>query len=295
MAPVPTSWPSWEVVGTVLNSAFAISLVGALAGAFAGAWAAQRIAERAKESEQLLAQIRATNAAMTVAFTIGNSFIQLKKQHVQALYAGFQAKLSELLEFHRKRDAGEIPKDQPFQFLADLRSIQLPLMPVDVLQHLVFDKLSLSGRPLALTATIAGTINSVRDLMQKRTAMIENFKSITPSEQAMIPALYFGMPYADGRVNTEYKDTLEGLHNQVDDGIFFCELLCKDLMSFGDEVLAKYKKLAKKTTERVTEVDFEIAHREGLMPDESNYADWLRGFQLQAKVEASSPQVKAAK
>ncbi len=278
------SWLSWDSLGVVFNSAFMTSLVGALAGAFAGARAAQRIAERTKESDNLLGQLRATNAAMTVAYTICNSFIQLKKQHIQALHAGFNTQLAALQEFHRKRNAKEIPPEQPFEFLADLRSVQLPLMPIEVLQRLVFDKLSVAGRPLALAATIAGTIDTVKALMEKRAELITQFRAIPPGGQAMTVALYFGLPYGDGRVSTEYKDTLEGLFNQVDNGIFFSELLCKDLKAFGDETLGKYKKLSKKTTERVTEIDFDLAKKEGLMPDESQFTDWLRGF-----VKAGSP------
>jgi hypothetical protein len=271
------------------------SLVGALAGAFAGATAAQRIAERTRQSDNLLGQLRATNAAMTVAFTICNSFIQLKRQHVQALYVGFHAQVAALQEFHRKRNAGEIPLEQPFQFQADLRSIQLPLMPVEVLQRLIFDRLSVSGRPLALAATIAGTVESVRDLMEKRAELVTRFNAIPPGHDALTIALYFGLPHGDGRVSTEYKDTLEGLFNQIENGIFFSELLCKDLKGFGDETLAKYKKLSKKTTERVSEVDFELARREGLMPDESKFADWLRGFAKAGNDETSSTKATSAR
>lgn len=272
------SWLSLDSVGTALNSAFTTSLVGALAGAFAGARAAQRIAESAKESENLLGQLRATNAAVTVAFTICNSFIQLKKQHIQAMYVGYNAQFAELQEFHRKRNAGEIPREQPFRFHADLRSVQLPLMPIEVLQRLVFDKLSVTGRPLALAATIAGTIDSLRDLMEKRAELVSQFRAIPPGGHADTVALYFGLPYGDGRMSTEYKDTLEGVYNQVDNGIFFSELLCKDLKAFGDEALIKYKKLAKKTTESVGEIDFALARKDNLMPDESKFSDWLRGF-----------------
>ncbi|TXH90629.1 MAG: hypothetical protein E6Q78_02265 [Rhodoferax sp.] len=267
------------------------SLVGALAGAFAGARAAQRVAERAKESDNLLAQLRATNAALTVAFTICNSFIQLKKQHIRPLRVSFTTQLAELQEFHRQRNAGEIPREQPFQFLADLRSVQLPLMPVEVLQRLVFDKLSVTGRPLALAASIADTIDSVQGLMQKRTELVNQFRAIPPGGQGLTVALYFGLPYGDGRVSTEYKDTLEGLFSQIDNGIFFSELLCKDLKAFGDETLVRYKKIAKKTTEHVSEIDFQLARDEGLLPDESQFSDWLRGFAKAGSPEAARTKV----
>lgn len=272
------SWLTWSSVGSVMNSAFMTSLVGALAGAFAGARAAQHIAERAKESEALLEQLRATNAAMTVAFSICNTFIQLKRQQVLSLQNGFANQVTQLQEFQRKRNAGELPGDQQFRFHADLRSIQFPQMPVEVLQRLVFEKLSLTGRPLALAATIANTIGCVQDLLEKRSELIQQFRAIPPGNDGLTVALYFGLPYAEGRVSTEYKDSVNGLFDQVENGIFFSELLCKDLKSYGDKTLEKYRKYSRKTNERVSEVDFALARQEGLMPDESRFADWLRGF-----------------
>jgi len=282
-------WLSWDNVGTLLNSAFTTSLVGALAGAFAGARAAQHVAERAKENEQILTQIRTTNAAITASFSICNILLSLKKQHTKPLYETFVAKKAELKAFHQMRRAGQIPQDQPFKCTADFSAPQMPLLPIDVLQRLVFEKLSVLGRPLALTISLAGVSASLADLMQKRATLVEQFKHLPPNAEDVLAALYFGHPFAEGRVSTEYADTLEALFNQTDDGIFFSQLLCKDLMESSEKALAAYKKRAKKTAEHIISVDFNLALETGLMPDESKYQDWLRGVQ-----SSSSPGEAAA-
>jgi hypothetical protein len=284
--PLP-AWISWDTVGTVLNSAFTTSLVGALTGAFAGARAAQRIAERSKEAEQLLAQIRAINAAISASFVVCNLLLALKRQHVKPLYDTFVAKKAELQEFHRRRRAGEIPSDQPFEFTADLRTLQMPLVPIAVLERLVFEKLSVVGRPLALTTSLAGVAASLAELMQRRSSMIEQFKQVPSEKQALVAALYFGHAFAEGRVSTEYADTLEALSTQTDNGIFFSQLLCKDLAESGASALEAYKRIAKKSTEHISSIDFKFAREQGLMPDEALYQDWLRGFQAQP--QAGSP------
>lgn len=258
------------------NSAFTTSLVGALAGAYAGATAAQRIAERAKERDQLLTQIRNTNAAIMVAFGICNAAISLKKQQTKALCESFFAKKVELTEFQRKRKAGGIASDTPFEFQADLRSLQVPLVPIDVLRTQVYEKLSVSGRPLALVATLAGALTSLSDTITNRNQLIESFKRLNPET---LPALYFGLPYGDGHVSTEYADTIEAIHNLIDDVIFFSNLLCRDLTKHGNKILDKYKSRFNDKLETIHTIDFANAKTVGLMPHDEQYVDWLSGFQ----------------
>lgn len=269
---------TWENATTFLNSAFSISLLGALAGAYAGATAAQRIAERTKERDQLLTQIRSTNAAIMVAFGICNAALSLKKQQTIALCETFVAKKNELIEFMRKRKAGEIPGDTPFEFQADLRSLQMPLGPIDVLRTQVYEKLSVSGRPLALVATLAGALSSLADTITNRNNLIVGFKHLAPEAHKALPALYFGLPFGGGHVSTEYADTIEALNTLTDDVIFFSDLLCKDLADHGNRILDTYKTRFKDKLESINAIDFTNARTAGLMPREENYADWLHGF-----------------
>lgn len=74
-----------------LNSNF----TAALAGAFGGALAAQRIGDRSKQRDALLQEIRSTNAAIMVTFTICNTGIVFKKQHVKDIYETYISKKAE--------------------------------------------------------------------------------------------------------------------------------------------------------------------------------------------------------
>lgn len=273
-----TASTTWETMQNFANSTFITSLIGALAGAFAGAVAAQRTAERGKHREELLREIRNTNAAIAVAFGIVNSFLALKGQHVKDLKSRFEVQKAELLEHKRKRQTGEVQSDTPFALQADLQTIQALPLPTDTLQAVVFEKLSLVGRPLNLVITLIQVTHSLNESLAKRNSLIEGYKSDFPKDNQDFAPLYFGLPYGDGHVNLDYPATIDAIYSQTDDGIFFSNLLCKDLHDHGKQLSEVFRKKFKKDAPRVTEVDFSAAISSKLMPDESNYADWVAAF-----------------
>lgn len=265
---------TWQNVAAFLNSNF----TAALAGALAGALAAQRIGDRAKQRDALLQEIRSTNAAIVITFTICNAGLALKKQFVKDIYETYTAKKAALKEFQQRRAAGHQPLDLPFEFQADFRTLQIPVVPIDVLRTQVYESISATGRPLALVAALVGAVASLADTIQKRNALIERFKGLGPAEAAQLPAFYFGLPYGPGHVSTEFSDTVESLHSLTDDVIFFSELLGKDLMTHGNRILDQYRKVAKVKKEKISSVDFAEPRKQGLMPNAANYMDWLKGF-----------------
>ncbi len=184
---------TWENLAAISNSAFMTSLVGALAGAYAGAYAAQRIAERSKERVEFQAQIRNTNAAITLSFMVCNAAISLKKQQTKGLCESYFKKKTELEGFLQKRKVGEISHDVPFEFQADLRSVPFPAVPIDALRSLVYEKLAVSARPLALVATLTGALSSLGETIENRNGLIASFRQLPPqARDAALPALYFG-------------------------------------------------------------------------------------------------------
>lgn len=273
---------SWHNVAGFLNSNF----TAALAGALGGALAAQRIGDRAKQREALLQEIRSTNAAIMVTFTICNAGLALKKQFVKEIYETYTAKKVELKEFQRRRAAGQQHPDLPFEFQADFRTLQMPVVPADVLRTQVYESISASGRPLALVAALVGAIASLADTIQKRNTLIERFRELGPAGTDQLPAFYFGLPYGPGHVSTEFSDTIESLHSLTDDVIFFSELLGNDLMTHGNRILDQYRNVAKVKKEKISSVDFTEPRKQGLMPDAANYADWLKGFPNAAQQDA---------
>lgn len=269
---------SWENLAAISNSSFTTSLVGALAGAYAGAQAAQKITERSKERAEFQAQIRNTNAAITLSFMVCNAAISLKKQQTKSMCDIYFKKKAELEEFLQKRKAGET-STAIFEFQADLRSLPFPAVPIDALRSLVYEKLSVSGRPLALVATLGGALSSLAETIANRNGLIAGFKQMPPqAREAAMPALYFGRPYGEGHVSTEYLDTMTGLQNLTDDVIFFSHLLCEDLATHGNKVLGKFKSQFKGVIEQINAIELSPEKTAGLIPPAEQYSEWLSGF-----------------
>ena len=93
-----------------------------------------------------------------------------------------------------------------------------------------------------------------------------------------MPALYFGRPYGEGHVSTEYLDTMTGLQNLTDDVIFFSHLLCKDLTTHGNKVLGKFKSQFKVVLEQIHAIELLPEKTENLIPSDEQYSEWLSGF-----------------
>ena len=266
-----------DVVGTGLNSSFSTALLGSLAGAFAGAIAAQRIVESNKTREELLKELRNTNAAAMAAFTTCNASLALKKQHVQPLHTQFLADKANLEQFKARHASGQIQGDATYHFISDMRTFPAPVVPIDTLTDLLFNKISVGGRPLSLVCAIEDASRGLKEAISARHALIERMKSgIIPKDE--IPSYYFGFPLPNGDTNQEYPDLVFAIHSYCDDLAFFSHLLCGDLTSHSKDLYAKLTKRQQKIAPKPTEADFTSARESGLLPPDSQYTDWLRAF-----------------
>ncbi len=95
-----------------------IAVVSTFLSAFAGTWGAQLLAERKAERRALLSEIRGTNAALGLVFTITNTYITTKKQHIRALVQDYEAQVAARLGHFASADAAS-----PFDYRLDLQTI----------------------------------------------------------------------------------------------------------------------------------------------------------------------------
>lgn len=274
--------PPWvlttlEWIDKVLNSSFAIALIGGLTGAFAGALGAQRIAEKSKRRDELLKELRNTNAATMAAFSTCNAALALKKQHVRPMYDQFINDKQALLAFQQQRAAGQIQSNAQFQFTADLRTFPALEAPIDTLKELVFHRISAYGRALALVSVLEQSLIGVKRAVRQRDRIIQEIQDGEISNAAL-PNYYFGLPLPGGSTNQQYPDLVEALHSYVDDIVFFSSLLCADLAAHGEQIHAVFVKEMGKGAPRVSRPDFGGPRTSGLMPSDANYGDWCKAF-----------------
>jgi len=205
----------------------------------------------------------------------------MKKQHIKALKEAYEDQKTALSVHKQRVDSGQIPRGTEFRFTADLQTLCLPALPVDILQKQIFEKLSVAGRPLSLATTIAQSVHSLGGSLEKRNELIAAYKAGNPPLSA---ELYFGLPRG-GAVNQDYPSSVDAIYRQTDDGIFFNHLLCKDLNAHGKKLSETLTKLFRKGAPTIAEADFSKVAA-GLMPDPKYYSDWLTAFK---KKEDDSP------
>ncbi|MBI3042750.1 MAG: hypothetical protein HYY78_07985 [Betaproteobacteria bacterium] len=261
-------------IGKFLNSAFALSFVGALAGAAAGALAAQRVIERSRARDDLLKEIRNTNAAMMVSFTICNTALGLKKQLVGPMHERFLEARKKFLAFREHRQAGQSQGNAPFHFEADLQGFMAPILPIETLKLLVFDRISAYGKALNLVSLVENAGIGLANAIDQRDRLIAEFKgsALPPDAFAL---RYFGEKLASGHTHREYADLVDVIHSYTNDLIYFSGKLCAELATHGQAKGALFSEQFGKDAPTVSAPDFSGPKESGLFPPDSDYSSWL--------------------
>ena len=269
-----------DVLATILNSPFVLSLLGAAAGACVGAIVATRLVARRQRREELTAEIRSTNVATMVALSICHKVLSLKRAHVLPLATKFAADMAAWNEFMRQRRTGERQGNTPPPISIDLRVVASMTFPVVTLQRLLFDEISLSGRSLALMTTLSETAGWLTNANAKRNELVDQMRRLP--DATGVAQLYFGVPSATGAVNPDYQDAVTAVANHTDELIYFSATLANDLAAHAQRLRSSWvAEFGAKHVPETTAVDFTAARQNGLMPDDAKFAEWLAGLDRQ--------------
>ncbi len=268
----------WHHVRDFASSNFFTTISGTIFAAYAGAFGAQKIIQKSNNKEILLKEIRNTNAAIMVAFTICNFFLGLKKQHVKSLKDNFDKQKEALIQFQQGFNLGIIQKGKTFHYTADFETIPISPVPVDVLQTLVFEKISVNGRPLSLTVTLNQTAAHLADSIKYRNQLIEKCRANSPLPEDIKIQVYFGMPDKNGHIDNSYPSTIEAIYHHTDSCIYFSALLCQDLIEHGEKIRKIYVEKYSKHAPTINKPDFTQPEKDGLMPNSKDYEDWINMF-----------------
>ena len=237
----------------------------AFAAAFAGAWGAQNIAERRKRHLDLLAELRETNSAVALTATVFSVLANLKEQHVAALFGNYTL-VRRAVIFHRAH-----PRPPPFEVPFDLKTVELPDLPIDRLRTIVFEQISITGRPIQLSSMLLGTLAQLDALCDKRTECISRFKTLEEPQKLCV---YFGLETPDGVIDQTYPETLEGIYSLADASMFFAWLLCIDLSKHSRSIALELRRWPWQKIRNVHRAKFASAEEKGLMPPFEQFNDW---------------------
>jgi hypothetical protein len=93
--------------------------------------------------------------------------------------------------------------------------------------------------------------------------------------------LWFALQRGDGSTDGRFAAAVEAIYRCNDDCIFYSKLVVEDLRKHGYEVRAGLRRKEQRRVMRINATDFNIAERQGLLPDPAPYADWLSSFFVQ--------------
>ena len=269
-----------DVLAAILNSPFVLSLLGAAAGACIGAVVATRLVGKRQRREELVAEVRSTNVATMVALSICHRVLSLKRAHVQPLATKFAADMAAWNEFTRQRRTGERQGNTPPPISIDLRVVPSMTFPVVTLQRLLFDRISMFGRSLALMTTLSETASWLTNANAKRNELVERLRRLP--DATGVAQLYFGAPSSTGVANPEYPDAVAAVATHTDELIFFSATLANDLAAHAQQLRADWiREFGRRNVPEVTAVDFTAARQNGLMPDDAKFAEWLASLDRQ--------------
>ena len=156
-----------------------------------------------------------------------------------------------------------------------MRVVPSLTFPIVTLQRLMFDKISMFGRSLALMTTLSETAGWLTNANAKRNELLERLVRLSGMEMAQA---YFG----NGAANPEYAHALGAVASHTDELIFFSATLASDLAAHARALRAAWiEEFGRAHAPEATAVDFTAARQNGLMPEDSKYAEWLASLDRQ--------------
>lgn len=249
--------------GTFFTAAF---------GAFAGAVAASR----AHNKRTIVAELNALNAAHELAVATANIILAVKRQHVLPLKEDFERIRVSYANHKAMRKAGA--QLAPFHFIVDMRSLTLPATPHVALEKMIFEKTLARGRALAALVTLVGSIDGLAISFKARNEIIEGRRTAQWNDQERLEFV-LGLRTANGVIDERFPSNIAGIVAQTDFCIFYAKTLANDLADYANTLRSKYSWFYLLRMSKIDKTDWSYAEKLGLMPNDDEYRDWLRGFQ----------------
>jgi hypothetical protein len=256
------------------KSNFTNGIISALLGTFVGAFGAHFLAQKDARRQELLNEIRNTNAAIMVAVNICISALLLKSDSVKPM-RGIYDKKSKIFEEYINAVVGTSEgKISASSFEPDLEQLSISPWPVDILRGILFEKLSLANRPLMAISTLEQQIHQLNASLEFRNKKIEEFKNL---DRNHLIFNYYGFEIS-GITNQEYRSSIKSIYDQVDDCIYYSNLIYEDLVFHGMRLKDKfYDKFGSGAPKINTVTHTDLTQKE-LFPDRGLYREWEENF-----------------
>ncbi|MEQ8267318.1 MAG: hypothetical protein RH982_08980 [Parvibaculum sp.] len=212
-----------------------------------------------------------------VASGICNTFLNFKEQLIGPAKNQHDTEVQRRLKYLASLEKRPELKTVPYELITDFHTFECLSPPTDILQNLAFEKISLNGRPLVLSTILAQTETSINAAIGGHRDLCHFFKENSPWDPDVLAPAYLGIPDKDGHQDRRYALFLKSISEKTDDGIWFSNLLCKDLIKHGEKLRRDFGK----TAPQINKVDFSDAEKKGLIPDFKAYKTWLTHSEIE--------------
>jgi hypothetical protein len=126
-------------------------------------------------------------------------------------------------------------------------------------------------------AVLGQTMESLNNSIVTRNQMIAAMKASNASQNDKV-TFYFALP-KEGSLDETFSGTMEAVHKQTDDCIYFSWRLCEDLTQHGKRIRAQFlKRRLKGPVPRIQTVLWKDVEAKGLLPTIAIYRSWEEGF-----------------
>ena len=173
-----------------------------------------------------------------------------------------------------------------FELHADMQTLSAITPVLAPLQELVFGKISLSGRPYMIAATLFQTIVSLNEIIEKRNEALSVFRKGEKKDLKALIEFYFGVVDEHGNRDETLSQLIDAISQLTDDCIAFSRLLSDDLHVFGERCKATHEKKYRGEVPNISKADWSEAEKNGLMPNMQFYSDWTTKFAPAKTVKA---------
>jgi hypothetical protein len=226
------------------------------------------LTSRSQAKRRVVDELKAVHAARAVCFSITNRAIALKQQQIIPMKQRYEKAVA-AFQAHQ-RGMLDLPLN-----LQDLSQLKFPDA---VLERIVFEKCAVGAKALAAAAALSGAIDDLRNTIDFRNGLVSEFRKgraeMTELDRIQ---LYVGAPTAV-EVDRRFATNVEALSHYTDDCIYFSLLLSKELMDYGTSLRSRNRFKFRLGVPKFLPVDWTKANQAKLIPDESQYANWVAGF-----------------
>lgn len=257
-----------------LNSPFASAFISSLAGALLGALAAMLHSRSSLIRKERIDSLRNTNNGLVLAWSCAEMAMSLKSQHVRSLVRNYKAQQEAAEKANEECLTSGIPATHTVE--AEMLKIAPVTIPLEALKHFVYSTNHTDAKSVSAVSMIETSLAELNHVIEMRSNIIDEFRNSDQGHEAFANK-YLGLTKADGSVDNLYSSTIEAIGQYTDDLIFFSVFLGENLKLHSDQLRESLNSWREPPVKKMA-IDFSSARASGLVPENEEYANWLRGF-----------------